>query len=203
MQFCNNKSFYLAFFWTISSFFMTLNLAETAQAKIEKSSENNEVKVIRTRRIKYTTPEAKKLTDNVNKKNRVRGTATRNQGILNRELPVILSPINHVASTLSSNPSIPVYFPVGNQQVTIHLEENQGKFNKLIWKKDLQVNDSGIVEIQFPLDKVSLEIEKLYRFTVVKKPIVDNRAKDIVAQIWFNRVQFSEQLEAQLDRASN
>lgn len=194
------KSFALAIAATcLSSLTIYPNL--TVRAEVKKSDLNEPTR-IRTRRISYTIPKPKKRSSNTNRTNRVRATATRTEGLKNENLPVILSPINHVANTVSSNPSIPVYFPNTDERVTIQLEENLGKTRELIWVQDFLIPSEGIIEIKLPTDSVKLELGKDYRFTVVKKSDSENRSLDIVAQIWLNRVGLSEELQRRLDRST-
>lgn len=116
----------------------------------------------------------------------------------------IIAPTVKPSATISSHPSFTVYFDrPSNYQTFVSLEINQGNTNEIFWEKEIKVEQAGFRTITFPASEEELKPGRDYRFSVEMVVDPEYRAYDIVAQVWFEKVNLPAELTTKMDNSSD
>ena len=184
----------------ISCFLLVLGLVDILPirdglAQRNNSQSNESKKAVRQQRTVAFQPPSKEKEKMFHQQ--LKGSASRGCANLVGVTQNLLATSDHVGQTISSHPTMTVYFPkVPGVPVSMALSNLDEE--KLIWLKEIEINQSGFVTLTLPKDLAGLEVGKLYRWSIALVCNREDRFKDIYADALIRRVA-SPELEAQLN----
>lgn len=115
-------------------------------------------------------------------------------------VPTLLVPQNHLGLTTSSNPTFLWYLPNQNVEVMMFEIRKAGE-KEPIYAEQLQPS-VGIIQLQLPKDKVTLEVGTEYIWSVAVPCISEGKRRKLSVEAGIKRVALSEQLTGQLSQAT-
>lgn len=115
-------------------------------------------------------------------------------------VPTLLVPQNHLGLTTSSNPTFLWYLPNKNIEVMMFEIRKAGE-KEPIYAEQLQPSE-GIIQLKLPKDKVTLEVDSEYIWSVAVPCISEGKRRKLSVEAGIKRVAPTEELKIQLSQAT-